>query len=1315
MCGHKARRTFRVCICVLLILSVVQVIPFDEPFIGNVSADESWVQTTAGDFNSGTLTNVTVTPTGEVKLALQSNYVEDDFIDESKISYKDNITVDTALGEARLIKFNRTFGGNDHDNGILVQQTSEDGYILVGETVSYGDGVWGDVWLIKTDSNGIEQWNRTFGGGFWDYGRSVHQTSDLGYIIAANTNSFGNGGSDAWLIKTDENGHEEWNMTFGGNGLDWCTSFHQTSDGGYIIAGMTESYGGTEGDAWLIKTTSSGNELWNRTYGDHKDMRDAFHSVQQTSDGGYIATGYTWSFGPGWEDLWLLKTDSSGNEYWNWTFGAFSSDSDAGTSVRETSDRGFIITGRTKSYGAGNYDVWLIKTDINGSEEWKKTFGGIDDDRGQSVVITNDGDFVIAGLTKSFGSGLEDLWLIKTDSTGSEIWNKTFGGGRDDYGYSVSETSDFGYIITGTTDSYGAGAEDVWLLKTDSLGNLEFTYGELISSNLLEGQEVVSLTTFECTVSIPTSGSGSIYIEFSEDLNNWDGGQLLNDGFNSIDLSSLDFTQGNFYYRMIFQWYGDTAPSVQNINFSFSQYYYLGVFESQSFDATAPVRWVAIKWNGTTVSGLDFQFQLRTASDESGLDLVNYIGRGGTSDTYYTSPGEEIYPGHNGDQWMQFRVFLRTADRSLTPLLEDVTIFYNFTLAYPPDLISPSDGSLLSDTTPEFSWRFNDIIGSQIGFQVQISDADTFSDIIYDSDLQTSSNEHWQITGDIDDGTWYWRVRTQNDVLDWGDYSTYWTFVIDSTPPYSFTPTADYDTWTSETQFNIYFSTTDKTSSIDRYEVKIDSGAFSTQTSPYTIPAQTDGIHNITVRAYDKAGNYVEGYRDIYIDTGLPSITHTPVTSGEVGEPIEIEAIVEDVGSGLDEVILYYKKPSDSSYIALQMNADTGDTYSVEIPGAAVTSDGLEYYISASDQIPNIIYYGTSGQTTTEPTGSNDIDIEITQDIIPPSITGKTPTGTNVAVTTNITVTFSEPMNQLLTQSAFTILPSVFGAFSWNGNTLKFDPDSDLAYFTTYNVTIGTGAKDLFGNPLGTVTSWEFTTIPEPGTGPEVETIDPEKNELDVGVGIQIEIKFTQDMDPDTTEGAITIEPYIELIPQWGSEDYLVLKPREPLDYDTKYTLTISIDATNENGQHMEEEYVSSFYTEKRPEEAAKPFWETWEPIITGVTVLASIIVFLIGFLAVRKKRGKLKQYMERIEDTFDEYKEDPKTCKEELILLREDIKKDVHRGKIEENHFLILDKKIDDFLLEIKVMEKGEAEAVPEEDITEPVSEEEEVSGGFE
>jgi len=355
------------------------------------------------------------------------------------------------------ITFEKAFGGIGEDVGYYVVQTNDGGYIISGWTESFGSDS-ADVYLIKTDQNGNEVWAKTFGGIADDVSLAVQQTSEGGYILAGWTNSFGVG-ADVYLIKTDAGGNAAWTKTYGGTISDKGRSVQQTSDGGYIIAGETFL------DVYLIKTDASGIVDWEKTFGGI--LFDFGYDVQQTTDGGYIVTGYTQET-TGFYNVFLIKTDANGDSAWTKSYGG--SNQDFGLAVDQTSDGGYIITGNTISFGAGAEDVYLIKTDANGDTLWTKTFGGPFSDVGYSVKQTTDGGYIIGGLTGSFGSGVYDVYLIKTDAGGSEEWSKTFGGAGNEQSYTVEQTDDGGYVLSGQTSSIGAGDADAYVIKTNNMG-----------------------------------------------------------------------------------------------------------------------------------------------------------------------------------------------------------------------------------------------------------------------------------------------------------------------------------------------------------------------------------------------------------------------------------------------------------------------------------------------------------------------------------------------------------------------------------------------------------------------------------------------------------------------------------------------------------------------------------------------------------------------------------------------------------------------------------------------------------------------------
>ncbi len=355
----------------------------------------------------------------------------------------------------------RTYGGPYDDMGFSVQQTTDTGYMVAGRSESP------DQWpvhahLVKTNARGDTLWTRTYGGPAGAEAFSVQQTADGGYVVAGCI-YIPDRSDDVYLLRTSASGDTLWTRTYGGLGEDIGWAVDLTTDGGCIVAGWTSSFGAGDSDVYVIKFDALGDTLWTRSFGG--PSYDMAYSVQQTADGGYIVAGETRSVGARIIDAYLIKINAQGDTLWTKTYGG--SRGDYGFSVLQTADGGYVIGGCTRSFGAGNYDFYLIRTNASGDTLWTRTYGGADWDVGRSIQQTSDGGYIITGETESFGAGQEDVYLVKTDSCGDTLWTRTYGRADDDQGNYVRQTTDGDYVIAGWTQSVRGGYGDVCVVKTD--------------------------------------------------------------------------------------------------------------------------------------------------------------------------------------------------------------------------------------------------------------------------------------------------------------------------------------------------------------------------------------------------------------------------------------------------------------------------------------------------------------------------------------------------------------------------------------------------------------------------------------------------------------------------------------------------------------------------------------------------------------------------------------------------------------------------------------------------------------------------------
>ncbi len=379
----------------------------------------------------------------------------------------------TQLSFAQIM-FQRHYGGTSDDYGCRVLQTDDGGYLIAAITTSYGAGGW-DIYLIKINEFGDTLWTKTYGGTGDEQPNALKITSDNNYIIAGRSSSFGNGNYDAYLLKINSSGDTLWTKTYGGVQGENAYDVIQTSDEGFLLIGRTSSYTHGYNSVYAIKTNSSGDTLWTKTY--EKEIMNSGISAFQLSDGGFFFCGETENTTLNIADCYFIRTNSQGDTLWTKTFGG--NDFDGAFQCYDAGD-GIIISGTTISYGAGMYDIFLSKFDYNGNNVWLKTYGGVYDDYGGHFSATDDGGYIITGYTESYGYGAQDMYLIKTNSNGDTLWTKPFGKNGDDWAGDVKQTLDLGYIIIGHSNSFGNGY-DVYLIKTDQSGVSGF--GEINNYN----------------------------------------------------------------------------------------------------------------------------------------------------------------------------------------------------------------------------------------------------------------------------------------------------------------------------------------------------------------------------------------------------------------------------------------------------------------------------------------------------------------------------------------------------------------------------------------------------------------------------------------------------------------------------------------------------------------------------------------------------------------------------------------------------------------------------------------------------------------
>jgi hypothetical protein len=446
------------------------------------------------------------------------------------------------LAQAPWIEWQKSLGGSNTDVAEYVQQTIDGGYIVAGYSSSNDGDASGnhgssDFWVVKLTPTGTLEWQKSHGGSNVDIATSLQQTLDGGYIVAGASKSsdgdviFNRGGFDFWIMKLDEAGNFDGQTSHGGSGDDIAYSIQQTFDGGYILAGesnstdwdVTGNHGGF--DYWVVKISDQGSIQWQNSLGGSGN--DRANSIIQTTDGGYIVTGYSNSTdgdvsgNHGGVDFWVVKLNNQGVIEWQKSLGG--SNSDAAYNIQQTEDGGYVVAGLSSSNDGdvsenqGGEDFWVVKLDSSGGIEWQKSFGGSEMDRANSISQTVDGGYIVVGvsmsedgdITENYGG--QDYWAIKLNAFGVLQWQKSLGGSEIDRANSINQTTDGGYIVAGQSNSNDGnvtgnhGSNDFWIVKLepDPLGIDDFNgeisvYPNPVSNflNISTTEPILSISVF---------------------------------------------------------------------------------------------------------------------------------------------------------------------------------------------------------------------------------------------------------------------------------------------------------------------------------------------------------------------------------------------------------------------------------------------------------------------------------------------------------------------------------------------------------------------------------------------------------------------------------------------------------------------------------------------------------------------------------------------------------------------------------------------------------------------------------------------------